>query len=163
MALKTILVGTGGWGRTWCRGTLPGAVAEGSIEVVAAVDVSPEHLRNAREFLGLREEQCHADLRTALAAVPAEVCIIATPPDTHEEIITLALEGGCDILCEKPIAHSLQSSLEILRKVKSAGRKMGITMSHRYNQPHWTLRNLVRDGDYGKLDYLVFNFSWNKR
>lgn len=163
MALRTIIIGAGGWGGTWCRSTLPRAAAEGLIEVVAAVDLNPENLRNARVFLGLREEECYTDLRAALAAVKAEACVVATPPDTHEEIVSAALESGCEILCEKPIAHTLEASVRILEKVRSAGRKMGVTMSHRYNQLHWTLRDQVRTGGNGRLDYAVFNFSWNKR
>ena len=44
---------------------------DGLIDVVAAVDVNPEALQNAREGLGLRADQCYTDLGTALDRNPA--------------------------------------------------------------------------------------------
>ncbi|MDB5084193.1 MAG: gfo/Idh/MocA family oxidoreductase [Bacilli bacterium] len=163
MAVKVILVGTAGWGRSWCTQTLPKAIREGLVEPVGAVDVNPDNLKNAQEHLGLSEQKCFLDMKTAFAKVAADACIIASPPDTHEEAALLALESGCDVLSEKPISDSVESSLRILEKVRSTGKKMGITMTHRFRQHIWTLRDLMQSGAYGKLDYIVFNFNWNRR
>lgn len=155
MPMRVIVVGTGGWGRSWCRGTLPRAVREGLIQVVAAVDIAPENLANAKEFLELKDEQCFTDAKNAFQSVKAEACVIAAPPEAHEQLAALAFEHGLDVLSEKPIADTMESSIRIAEKAKAAGRKMGITMSHKYRQDIWTLRDMLRSGEYGKLDYLV--------
>lgn len=161
--LKTIIVGTGGWGRTWCSRTLPKAVEEGAVEVVAAVDVSEESLKTARQYLGLAEHQCFTDVRAALEKTRPQICIIAAPPHTHEETAILAMEYGCDVLSEKPIADTLESTLRIVEASRRFNKKMGITMTHRFRRPIWTFRELVRSGAYGELDYLVMNFNWHRR
>ena len=54
MAYKLIQVGTGGRGGAWCGRILPPNIEDGLIEVVAAADINPDALGNAREHLGLR-------------------------------------------------------------------------------------------------------------
>ena len=44
MAYKAILVGTGTWGEWWCEKFLPPNIADGTVEVVAAVDRNPAAL-----------------------------------------------------------------------------------------------------------------------
>lgn len=163
MALKVILFGTGGWGKTWCKNTLPKAVKEGLVEVVAAVDILPANLDFAKEHLGLKDEQCFTDGKAAFEAAQADACIIASPPHTHEDVVRLATRYGCDLLCEKPISDTVEASYRILTMVRESGRKMGVTMTHRFRQPVWTFREFLETGIFGKLDYLVFNFNWNRR
>jgi predicted dehydrogenase len=77
--------------------------------------------------------------------------------------VDLALAHGLDILSEKPIADTMAGSVRIATKVEQAGRKMGVTMSHRFDQDKSTLRSLVQSGDYGPLDYLVCRFTCDNR
>ena len=69
MPYKVIQVGTGGQGRAWCARFLPPNIADGLIEVVAAVDVNADALINAQ-----REGQRiagYVDIELALAQVGA--------------------------------------------------------------------------------------------
>ncbi len=166
MALRIIHVGTGGMGSYWCRAFLPPFIESGQIEVVAAVDIVPEMLIHAQEGLGLPAERCYTDAAAAFAnhgAEEADACVIVVPPAAHEAIVDLALAHGLDILSEKPIADTMEGSVRIARKVEQAGRKMGITMSHRFDQDKSTLRSLVHSGDHGPLDYLVCRFTCDNR
>lgn len=159
MPARVILVGTGGWGVSWCKNSLPRGVKEGLIEVVAAVDIVPENLKYARECLGLTDKQCFTDARNAFESVKADICVIPAPPEVHEQLASLAFEYGLDVLSEKPIADSLEGSIRIVQKAESTGRKMGITMSHKYRRDICTLRDMLRSGEYGKLDHLVANIT----
>jgi predicted dehydrogenase len=163
MAYKTILVGTGGHGKTWCREFLPPNIEEGLVEVVAAVDVDESALANAREFLGLSPDRLYTDYRKALQSHPADFVAIVVPPAFHEEIVDAALDHDLHILSEKPIAHTLEGSIRIAEKVKSAGKKMGVTMSHRFDRDKTTLREELRSGRWGELDYIVCRFTCDCR
>ncbi|MCD4669970.1 MAG: Gfo/Idh/MocA family oxidoreductase [Actinomycetia bacterium] len=163
MKYKMIQVGTGGMGRIWCEEFLPYYVKEGLIEVVAAVDTDPEVLINAKKFLNLRDDQCYRDIKKAFDENRADFCTIVVPPAFHEQIVDEALSHDLHILSEKPIANSLSASIRIDDKVKKAGKKMGVTMSHRFDQDKTTLRNEIKSGRYGKLDYLVFRFTGDFR
>lgn len=163
MTYKMIQVGTGGFGGWWCRNFLPPNVKEGLIEVVAAVDLNPEAFINAKEGLGLRDDQCYTDIRKAFQENKADFCTIVVPPAFHEQVANLALEHDLHILSEKPIADTLGASVRITKNVESAGKKMGVTMSHRFDQDKTTLRRELRSGEHGTLDYLICRFTCDCR
>ena len=85
------------------------------------------------------------------------------PPDHHEAIVDLAIAHGVDILCEKPIADSMAASLRIARKVREAGRKMAVTMSHRFDQDKTTLRQIVRSGQLGRVNTVSCRYAADLR
>ncbi|MGD0094443.1 MAG: Gfo/Idh/MocA family oxidoreductase, partial [Planctomycetota bacterium] len=73
------------------------------------------------------------------------------------------LAHGLHILSEKPIADTMAASCRIYHKVKRAGRKMAITMSHRFDQDKQSLEAAIHSGLYGPLNYLVHRFTHNCR
>ncbi|WNR42946.1 Gfo/Idh/MocA family protein [Paenibacillus roseipurpureus] len=159
MTYKVIQVGAGGFGKQWCTSFLPANVKDGLIEVVAAVDLNPDALQNAKSGLGLRDDQCYADIKKAFAETKADFCTIVVPPAFHEQVVDLALQHDMHILSEKPIADTLEGSIRIVEKVRSAGKKMGVTMSHRFAQDKTTLRHELQSGRHGRLDYLMCRFT----
>ncbi len=163
MAYRMIQVGTGGWGSWWCKHFLPVNVADGLIEVVAAVDIDAAALENAKRFLGLADAQCYTDIKRAFAETRADFCVIAVPPRFHEQVVDLALRYGMHILSEKPIADTLEGSARIAEKVHRAGVKMAVTMSHRFDMDKTTLREELRSGRNGRLDYLACRYSCDLR
>ena len=152
MTKRVIHVGVGSFGRRWLTEFLAANVADRTVEVVALVDVDENALAFGRDALGLPESACYRDAGKAFAAHPADFCTVVVPPNRHEAVIDAALARGLDILCEKPIADTMAASLRIARKVKSAGRKMAVTMSHRFDQDKTTLRAIIRSGELGKVN-----------
>jgi hypothetical protein len=67
MLHRLIQVGTGGRGARWCQSILQPTIESGRIDPVAAVDVDPDALENAQEYLGLDEDRCYEDAREAMA------------------------------------------------------------------------------------------------
>lgn len=164
MAYQFIQVGTGGQGAAWCRDFLPPNVEDGLIEPVAAVDVDPDAHENAVEGLGLDPEDCYTDAEEAFAAHPeADFTTNVVPPWFHEEIIDAAVAHDLHVLSEKPIADTLEASVRIAEKIERAGLKMGVTMSHRFDQDKTTLRREIRKERSGPLDYLVGRFTCSAR
>ena len=161
MAYKMIQVGTGGFGRWWCERFLPPNVKGDLVEIVAAADINPAALENAREFLDLRDDQCYTDVEQAFGENQANFCTIVVPPAFHKSIVSLAHD--LHILSEKPIADTMAASVRIADNVKRAGKMMGVTMSHRFRQDITTLRREIRSGRYGALDYLVCRFTCDCR
>src|SRR4029079_11019300 len=160
---RFIHVGTGGWGRYWSRTVIPHLLELGIAEPAAAVDMNPANLANAREGYGIAEERCYTDPVRAFREQEADFAIVVVPPAHHEAIVDLALEAGCHILSEKPVADTMASSARIYLKVTRAGRKMAITMSHRFDQDKQTLERLVRSGAYGPVNYIVGRLGLNTR
>ncbi len=158
-----IQIGTGGRGSCYCQYLNEPLIKEDRIQPVAAVDIIPENLKEAKKGYGLPDEKCYTDLDKALSENEADFVLIVTPPAFHEAAVDAALAYGCDILSEKPIADTLEGSARIAAKVQAAGRKMAVTMSHRFDQDKTTLREEIQSGNHGDLDYLIMRFTCNCR
>ena len=161
--LRFVHVGTGGWGATWCAGPLRRLVELGKAEPVAAVDAVPEQLANARDGYGVSAAACYTSAAEAFARHEADFAVVVVPPASHEEMVELAFAHGCDVLCEKPLADTLAAAARIYRSALRSGRRLAVTMSHRFDQDKQTLERLVRSGDYGPLHYLVSRLHYNLR
>ena len=156
---RFIHIGTGGWGREWCFEFLPRLVCAGRLEPAAAVDIKPEHLENAIEGYGISRERCFTDAEEAFASVEADFVILVTPPNQREHLVELALEHDMDILSEKPLADTMEACVRLYRAVTGAGRKMGVTMSHRFDQDQQSLQHLVHSGRLGRVNAVVGRFT----
>ncbi len=163
MPQKVIHVGIGVFGKRWCSEFLKTNAADGTVEVVALVDIDPQALEFGRKALGVPPERCYTDARKAFAEVKADFCTVVVQPAHHEAIIDLAIAHGLDVLCEKPIADSMQAASRIAGKIAKAGRKMAVTMSHRFDQDKTTLRRVVRSGVIGKVNAIGCRFQGDMR
>ena len=160
---RMIQVGTGGQGNAWCARFVPSNIADGRIEVVAAVDINPEVHINAQQHLGLPPDKCYTDIERAFDENRADFCSVVVPPAFHEAVVDIALAHDMHIISEKPIADTMAGSVRIAAKVKRAGKKMGVTMSHRFDQDKTTLRHALCTGRPGAIDYLVCRFTCGLR
>jgi predicted dehydrogenase len=57
----------------------------------------------------------------------------------------------------------MQATLRIAAKVKAAGRKMAVTMSHRFDQDKTTLRQIVRSGRLGAVNTVSCRYAADMR
>jgi len=125
-------------------------VAEGC-EVVA-YDPVPA----AEEVAGVRRvERPEAALEGAVAAV------VATPSVHHLEHAALALDHGCHVLVEKPIAASADGVEALIERAAVAGRVLAVGMNLRFHPGPATVRRLVGEGAIGQplLAHVTFG-SW---
>lgn len=155
MEKKFILIGVGGFGgEFWCGRFIPQFA--GYARPVAAVDINPEAARRAAEVYGVvPPEKCYTDARRAIEENPCDFLAIVVPPDDRLPLIDLAVEFGLDVICEKPVADSMDHVCEIYRKMHDAGLKVVVTMSHRMERNKQSLQSLIRGGAYGRLNYLI--------
>jgi predicted dehydrogenase len=162
-ALRYIIVGTGGFGGYWCSTVLPRLAEMGKAVCAAAADIREENLKNARECLKLPAGKCYTDAKKAFDENRADFGIIVVPPAHHEEIVDVMIAHDVHVLSEKPLADTMEACVRIYRKVKKAGRKLAVTMSHRFDQDKQSLERLIRSRKYGRLDYLVGRNTWALR
>jgi predicted dehydrogenase len=160
---RFIHIGTGGFGAYWCSTVLPRLAKLGKVEPAAAVDANPDHLQNAISGYGISRDRCFTDACEAFDKVKADFAIIVVPPAYHEQMVDLALAHDMHILSEKPIADTMEACARIFHKVCAAGKKMAVTMSHRFDQDKQTMERAIKSGDYGRLNYLVCRFTHNCR
>jgi predicted dehydrogenase len=161
--LRYILIGAGGVGAIWARNALPRLMQMEKAVPVAVADPSDERLKFAREYLNLSEQNCFLDPMEAMENRRADFAIITMPMQHHEKLIEAAVTYDMHILCEAPVADTIQSTLKIYRRTKNAKKKMAVASSYRLDQDKQTLEHFLREPDFGKLNYLVMRFTQNLR
>ncbi|MEY4004167.1 MAG: hypothetical protein RLZZ221_263, partial [Verrucomicrobiota bacterium] len=95
------LVGFGAWGRFHAQ-----SIAGNPGARLAAITVPSESSRNeaARLYPGAA---IYTDHRAMLAAGGLDIVDVVTPSHTHLAVATDAMEAGCDVLLEKPMALTI--------------------------------------------------------
>jgi 1,5-anhydro-D-fructose reductase (1,5-anhydro-D-mannitol-forming) len=78
-----------------------------------------------------------------------DVVYIASPNSLHREHVLAAAAAGKHVLCEKPMANDVQSSLDMIEACKANGVELGIAFQYRQHEAHRTVRDLVVSGAIG--------------
>ncbi len=76
---------------------------------------------------------------------------VVTPTFTHHEVAEAAIDKGCHVLIEKPIADSVEHAQEIFRIADKAGVTLMVGHIERFNPAIKELHNLAETGRLGKL------------
>lgn len=81
----------------------------------------------------------------------ADAVVIAVQDHMHAELVVAFAAQGYDILCEKPMATSIEHCLQIEAAVKKAGIIFGMGHVLRYSQYSRAITDVVRSGQLGQL------------
>ena len=135
---RVIVVGCGSMSRAWVRHL----VARSDAEIVAFVDPVIDAAKKA-----VAESGCDApvfrSLSEAFGAVSADIVCDVTIPAAHSEIAITALDAGCDVFAEKPMADSLDAARAIVTAARKTGRSHAVMQNRRYNANIRAYRSLV--------------------
>ncbi|KAJ7507653.1 hypothetical protein B0H11DRAFT_1967935 [Mycena galericulata] len=85
----------------------------------------------------------------------ADAVVVAVQDHMHKEVVLAFSDQGYDILCEKPMATTLEDIIEIEEAVKRAGTIFGMGHVLRYSPYSREITEYVRSGALGKLVNLV--------
>jgi predicted dehydrogenase len=84
--------------------------------------------------------------------------IVTTKDATHDDYIVRALEGGCDVITEKPMTTDAAKCQRILDAKSRTGRNVRVTFNYRYSPPRTQVKDLLMGGAIG--DVLSVDFHW---
>ena len=90
-------------------------------------------------------------LEEALAGVECDAVLVVSPPGTHHAVAKAALEAGKHVLCEKPLATSLQDALDLVEVAERTRRILMVSQNYRYNAPFRAVQRVVMEGELGEL------------
>ena len=96
-----------------------------------------------------------ADIDTILAANDVDAILLATPTDTHADLIEQAARAGKAILCEKPVSLSVERIEACLPVVEKAGVPLMIGFNRRFDPNFAALRQRLGDGEVGDIEMVT--------
>jgi len=122
------------------------------VGTMGTAHVRAYHALEGFEICGLMSRSIHArrdlpaeladyprfeDFQQALAATRPDAVSINSWPDSHADLALCAMDAGCHVFLEKPIATNLEDALAVVAKAKAARRKLVLGYILRHH-PSWT-------------------------
>ncbi|MFC7405695.1 Gfo/Idh/MocA family protein [Georgenia alba] len=113
--------------------------------IAGVVDVDATVAHALAEQVGACVYPSVADLLRHVDAV-----YVLTPPRSRLEIIRQVAAAGKPILCEKPLAATVDDGEEIVRVVERAGVPLMMGFMRRWHRPAQQLKRIVETGELGR-------------
>ena len=153
--MKVMIVGCGGIAPAHIEGYLH--AGEGA-SIAFLADQNLERAHALIEKYALQGAKAVADYHDALAQV--DVVSICTPPGLHRDIALQALENGCHVLVEKPMAPSLADCDRMIDAAEKHRRLLSVVVQSRYITGIRNVIDMVKSGAYGRSLYARVHSVW---
>jgi predicted dehydrogenase len=108
------------------------------------------NLGRAGEVASKYGAKAYPTLSEALKNEDVDIVDICTPTYTHRDFAVEAAEAGKHILCEKPIALTLEDADEMMRASERANVKFMVAHCLRFFSEYAKTKELIRDGAIGE-------------
>ncbi len=146
---QELRIGVVGLGFCAQRMYLPSLAQMEGARAVALVDTNAERLRECAEGFGI--ERRYTDYRAMLADGELDAVIVVTPNAFHAPVTIAALEAGCHVLVEKPMATTGDESQRMADAAEAHGRVLSVNLPRRARAVYAAAQRLIRDGELGEV------------
>ncbi len=152
--LKAIMVGCGGISGRW----LSSLQEIPEVEVIGLVDLNIEAAKKQKELYALDSAETGTDAATMIDLLKPDIVFDLTIPESHFNITTTALQLGCHVLGEKPLADSMENAKKMVAAAEAAGKKYAVMQNRRYDPNIRAYKSILASGDLGTLTTLNCDF-----
>lgn len=129
-------------------------------ELLAVIDIDAQKGEYLKGLDGIR---FFKDLSEMFASgISPQVICIAVPNGLHAQLAIEAMERGCHVVIEKPMALTSSDAKRIIEVSETLGRNAFVVMQNRYSPPSQWLKQIVSDGTLGKIFSVHVNCVWNR-
>ena len=132
---------------------------ENGVKVVGVCDLDKERLDEAHETY--RADVATTDYQELLDLDEVSVVSVATPDLFHVEQCVAAMRAGKDVLCEKPLALSVEECRRIVDAAEETGRMCMVGQVCRYAPGFVKAKELIDAGEIGELFFVESEYAHN--
>jgi predicted dehydrogenase len=130
-------------------------------EVAAICELDEERMRQVATQYAI--SRVTTDFRALCAMDDLDVIDICTPPYLHVAQTLQALEAGRHVICEKPLAGSLQEADRVAEAEKRSGRRVMPIFQYRFGHGIQKLKFLADQGITGRAYLTTVETAWRRR
>lgn len=123
----------------------------GLLEGARLVSVLDRKREKAQKFANDFSAQPFGDFDDFLASSDLDVVDICLPTHLHREFTVKALEAGKHVLCEKPMALTVEDADAMIAASKASGKQLMIGHCIRFWPEYALLKKYADDGRFGRL------------
>jgi predicted dehydrogenase len=149
MTSEAIRVGIAGLGRSgWDIHARLLEPLQQHYQVAAVVDADPMRRAEAVDRFDCQAYTAYEDL---LADPGVELIVVSLPSFLHADASIAALRAGKHVVCEKPMATSLDGADQMVAAAAEAGRVLTVFQQRRYNADFVKVREVIASGLLGRI------------
>lgn len=141
--MKVAVVGYGGMGGWHTEKLLKSDVAE----LAGIYDIR----RERNELAESRGIHAYGSLRELLQDSEVELVTVAVPNDAHEDVVVKALNAGKNVICEKPVALSLESLNRMIEAAEKNHVHFSTHQNRRWDVDYLAMKQVHDSGELGKV------------
>lgn len=148
--VRVAIVGAGSMGTNHLR--VLRDFEEGRVSVVGVAESFPETRARAERIFHIPG---FADYKTMISQTKPDLVVVVTPTVTHFEVASFALEHGCNVLVEKPIAHTVAEAEALVKLSRSKGLVLAVGHVEHFNPAVRRLKGLLEENTLGHIYQLL--------
>ena len=150
--MKTVLVGAGGYASIYARELLNIKNQSPENQITDFCAIVDPFIKNAPLYDKIVEAKIplYETLEDFYKNNSADLAVIATPPYLHKDQTITALMNGSNVLCEKPVAPTVEEVNEIIACSGKTGKFVGIGYQWSFSDAIQRLKKDILDGLLGK-------------
>jgi predicted dehydrogenase len=115
------------------------------------IGVTDMNAKRAEELAGKIGCKTYASAQELLDDPEIQAVSVCTANFTHAELSIAALRAGKHVLCEKPMATTLQECEDMVREADKTGKILMIGQNQRLTKAHVRAKQLLRNGAIGRV------------
>ncbi len=122
------------------------------VEVVAGADPSPDRLDWLKNTHGISDT--FTDWKEMLAKIKPDAVDVCTPNGMHAPAVIDALNAGCHVETEKPMAMNPQECEQMIAAAKKNNCKLAVGFQYRFHPSTRFLAKAREEGEFGKIMFV---------
>lgn len=147
--LRVGVIGAGGIARSQ---HIPLLQKHPQVHLAAVADVSAEALAVVASKFNVPAS--YADYRELLDNEDLDAVVVCTPNKFHAPVAIAAMNKGLHVLCEKPMAASVEQAREMARVARETGMMLAIAYRYRFQPPVQAAKRLTVAQELGEI-YMI--------
>ncbi len=140
------LIGAGGRGRR----VMTHFKENPAVRAAAVCDIYEPNLERGLSAAG-PGTKAYRNYKELLADTDIDIVLIASPEHWHHQMVLDALAAGKDVYVEKPLCHTPEQGVEMIRAEKESGRIVQVGMQRRSYNLYHEARELREAGKLGNV------------
>lgn len=128
-------------------------------KIVALCDIYPEKAEAGARRFNL-DADIYDDHRKMMERDEIDLVSVCTPPYTHAEISINFLNAGKHVICEKPMATSLEECDAMNKAAEKRGKILSIIAQNRFSTPMMKLKKILESELIGPVVHAQIDSFW---
>lgn len=142
----------------WLSALAEHRLLKGRVELVGLVDLDRATAEARAAEFGLGGAVIGTDLDAVLTQTKPDLVFDVVVPAGRPQLVKTALQHGCHVLTEKPMAPSLAEGRAMIEQARDAGRIHAVVQNRRFVSGVRRIRRLIESGELGELTALHCDF-----